>query len=347
MSPPNDQHAMDALPIVGIGGSAGSLQSLKSFLVNLPADTGAVFIIVTHHPKGDRSLLPEILGPHAALPVQMVEEGEDLVPNRVYVALPDEGWILCRGQLVRSGKADERSEAGTPAAAGRRPGPPHPIDTLFRSLAEEAGHRALAILLSGTGSDGTLGIQSIKSQAGMVMAEDPDTAEFGDMPANAIATGQVDYVLPPADMPATLSGYLSSQHHRQATLKNHQTVIPPGLLRKILHQVRYRTGHDFSGYKVSTLNRRLERRMDLRQIVDPKAYLVYLQAHPEEVDLLFQEFLISVTNFFRDPCAWSSLRDQLPAMLQQAARTGQEFRAWVAGCATGEEAYTLAILIHE
>ena len=347
MSPPHDQHAMDALPIVGIGGSVGSLRSLKSFLANLPADTGAVYVIVTHHPKGERSLLPEILGPHAALPVQMVEEGEALAPNRVYVALPDEGWILSRGQLVRSGGTNKRSEASSSTEVDRRAGPPHPIDTLFYSLAEEAGHRALAVVLAGTGSDGTLGVQAIKYQAGMVMVEDPDTAEFDDMPANAIATGQVDYVLPPTEMPATLASYLASQTHRQATLKSHETAISQGLLKKILQQVRNRTGHDFSGYKISTINRRLERRMDLQRIHEPQAYLVYLQDHPEEIDLLFQEFIISVTNFFRDPHAWLSLSEQLPALLKQAAQTGQEFRAWVPGCATGEEAYTLAILIQE
>ncbi|MEA2117533.1 CheR family methyltransferase [Halovibrio sp. HP20-50] len=337
MSPPNDHHAFDALPVVGIGGSAGSLQSLRSFLANLTADTGAAYVIVTHHPRGERSLLPEILGPLTALPVQMVEEGETLAPDRVYVALPDDGWILCRGQLVRSGESAPCPENG----------PPHPIDVFFRSLAKEVGHRALAIVLSGTGSDGTLGIQSVKSQAGMVMAEDPDAAEFGDMPANAIATNQVDYVLSPADMPATLSAYLRSQNHRQAAMETQQPGLSPSLLRKILNQVRLRNGHDFSAYKASTLNRRLERRMDLRQILDPQAYLEYLQTHPEEVDLLVGEFLISVTNFFRDPQSWSALGELLPTMLQKAASSGEEFRAWVAGCATGEEAYTLAILIQE
>lgn len=337
MSPSNDHHAVEALPVVGIGGSAGSLQSLTSFLANLTADTGAAYVIVTHHPKGERSLLPEILGPLTTLPVQMVEEGEALAPDRVYVALPDDGWILYDGQLVRSGEPNQRAKTG----------PPHPIDVFFRSLAAEAGYRALAIVLSGTGSDGTLGIQSIKSQAGMVMAEDPDAAEFGDMPANAIATNQVDYVLPPADMPATLSAYLRSQNHRQAAMGSQQPGISPSLLQKILNQVRLRNGHDFSAYKTSTLNRRLERRMDLRQILDPEAYLAYLQTHPEEVDLLFGEFLISVTNFFRDPQSWDALGELLPAMLQRAVHTGQEFRAWVAGCATGEEAYTLAILIRE
>ncbi|MEQ6918590.1 CheR family methyltransferase [Halomonas aquatica] len=343
----NTDSPADALPVVGIGGSAGSLQPLKSFLANLPADTGAAYVIVTHHPSGERSLLPEILGPQTAMPVQMVAEGETLLPNRVYVALPDDGWIFCRGQLVRSRKAREHPVTPLPAGERRRPGPPHSIDAFFRTLAEEAGHRALAIVLSGTGSDGTLGIQVVKSLSGMVMAQDPDTAEFGDMPANAIATGQVDYVLPPADMPATLTGYLRSQIHRQTALSGHQPAIPQGLMSQILNRVKLRTGHDFSGYKSSTLTRRLERRMDLRQLPDPQAYLDYLQSHPEEVNLLFQEFLISVTNFFRDPPVWAALGKTLPAMLQEAARTGQEFRAWVVGCATGEEAFTLAILIRE
>lgn len=338
MSPQNDHHPSEDLPVVGIGGSAGSLQPLQLFLANLAADTGAAYVIVTHHPRDHRSLLPEILGPKTTLPVQMVKEGEVLAPDRVYVALPDDGWILCRGQLVRSGETDQRAEAG----------PPHPIDTFFRSLAEEAGHRALAILLSGSGSDGTLGIQAIKSQAGMVLAQDPSTAEFGDMPANAIATGHVDYVLSPEKMPAILASYLCSQDDRQATLTSHQPAIPESLLGQILNKVKHRTGHDFSGYKASTLNRRLERRMDLKQILDPQEYLAYLGSHPEEVDLLFREFLIGVTNFFRDPLTWATLREKLlPAMLQRAARTGQEFRAWVVGCATGEEAYTLAILIRD
>ncbi|PYG03483.1 two-component system CheB/CheR fusion protein [Thioalkalivibrio sp. ALE21] len=338
MPPPSDDPTVQALPIVGVGGSAGSLQPLQSLLAHLPADTGAAYVIVTHHPRGERSLLPEILGPHTALPVQMVEEGEALAPDRVYVALPDDGWVLVRGQLMRSRDPLERPGNG----------PPHPIDTLFRSLAEGAAHRAIAIVLSGTGSDGTLGVQAIKSREGMVMAHATDTAEFGDMPGNAIATGQVDYVLPAADMPATLTGYLRSRGDRQKALADHAPLIPQNLLARILNQVRQRTGHDFSGYKTSTLHRRLERRMDLRQIVDAEEYLTYLQTHPEEIDLLFQEFLISVTNFFRDPPVWTTLAEKLlPAMLQRAARTGQEFRAWVVGCATGEEAYTLAILVRE
>ncbi len=329
---------LQPLPVVGIGGSAGSLQPLQTFLATLAADSGAAYVIVTHHPQGERSLLPDILARQTALPVQMVEAGEALAPDRIYVALPDDGWVLSRGQLVRS------REVG--ASAERRP--PHPIDAFFRSLAEEAGEGALAVLLSGTGSDGALGVQAIKSQGGMIMAQDPETAEFGDMPANAIATGQVDYVLPPPDLPATLVGYLRFRSQRQAPAASRAPAIPEGLLGQILSQVRHRTGHDFSGYKASTLQRRLERRMDLCQITDPRAYLDYLQTHPAESDHLLREFLISVTHFFRDPATWETLgRTLLPAMLQRAARNGQEFRAWVVGCATGEEAYSLAILIRE
>ena len=337
MSPPTASLS-EALPVVGIGGSAGSLEPLRSFLANLPAATGAAYIIITHHPSGERSLLPDILGPQTALPVQMVEEGEVLAPDRVYIALPEDGWVLGRGQLVRGGEAGDASETR----------PSHPIDAFFRSLAEETGQGAVAVVLSGTGSDGTLGSQAIKSQGGMVMAQDPETADFGDMPANVIATGQVDYVLAPADMPATLVGYLGVRSHRRTARPGREPAISDGILGQILSQVRQRTGHDFSGYKTSTLARRLERRMDLLQILDPREYSTYLQAHPEALDHLLQEFLIGVTNFFRDPAAWETLgRTLLPAMLQRAARTGQEFRAWVVGCATGEEAYTLAILIRE
>ena len=346
MPPSNAHSSVDTLSIVGIGGSAGSLQPLKCFVANLPADIGAAYVIIIHHPSGEHSHLPEILGPQTAMPVQIVSEGESLLPNRIYVALPDKGWVFYQGQLVRSQKTQTYQASHLPA--GRRAGPPYSIDAFFRSLAEETRHRALAIVLSGTGSDGTLGIQAIKSFGGMVMAQDPDTAEFTDMPANAIATGQVDYVMHPVDMPATLSGYLRSKDQRRAALKDYSPSVPPGLMSQILNQVRHCTGHDFSGYKASTLTRRLERRMDLRQTPDPQAYLDYLQSHPEEVSLLSQEFLISVTNFFRDPSVWDTLGEKLlPAMLQQAVRTGQEFRVWVVGCATGEEAFTLAILIRE
>jgi len=358
--PPSDKQSLEALPVVGIGGSAGSLEPLLSLLANMPVDTGAAYVIVTHHPSGQRSLLPEILGPKTDLPVQMVVQGEALVADRVYVALPEHDWVLWRGQLIHSrktpddgtGEADGADGADgaedTPAIKHQRAGTLHPIDAFFRSLAQAAGSRALAILLSGTGSDGSLGIQAIKAQLGMVMVQDPACAEFGAMPANAIATGQADHVLAPADMPAALVGYLRSQGHRQAGQASRQSAIAPGVLSLILNLVKHRTGNDLSGYKTSSLNRRLERRMDLRQMSDPEAYLAYLKSHPEEVNLLFQEFLISVTGFFRDRATWDKLADGLLAdMLRESARTGEEFRAWVVGCATGEEAYTLAVLIQE
>ncbi|ABM62480.1 CheR family methyltransferase [Halorhodospira halophila] len=340
MPPPTDRRPLDPLPIpiVAIGGSAGSLKPLQAFLAHLPTDSGAAYVIITHHPSGQRSLLPEILERQTELPVQMVEEGETLGPDRIYIALPEDGWALRQGQLIRSRATETRPGGGAP----------YPIDAFFRSLAEEAGQGGLAVVLSGTGSDGTLGVKAIKSQSGMVMAQDPKTAEFGDMPANAIATGQVDYVLAPADMPATLVGYLGARSERQGAPSSRRRTIPEEVLGPILRQVRHCTGHDFSGYKTSTLERRLERRMDLLQISDPRAYSIHLQSHPEELNRLFQDFLISVTNFFRDPRAWATLSEELlPGMLRRAAHRGGEFRAWVVGCATGEEAYTLAILIRE
>ena len=254
------------------------------------------FVIITHHPAGETSLLPRILADHTRLPVRSAEEGAALEADCIYVALPDYGWILRAGTLVR-----QEPSGGATAPGGSRSGPPHPIDTFFRSLASERASQAIGIVLSGTGSDGTLGVKAIKSQSGMIIAQDPDTADFGGMPDSAIATGLVDYVLPPADMPATLVGYVNAHTRSVSPSDAHLSAIPEGTLGEILSQLKSRTGNDFAGYKRSTLLRRIERRMAVHQLEDPNAYLRQIRANPAEADLLFREIIISVTNFFRDP----------------------------------------------
>lgn len=333
---------MPDFPIVGIGGSAGSLAPLQALLSNLPADPGAAFVIVTHHPPDQRSLLPEILASSTGLPVTEAEAGQPLEPNHIYVALPDRSWVLEEGALT------PKEDAAGEGADSARAGPPHPVDRFFRSLAAEEGERAIGIVLSGTGTDGAMGLKAIKSQAGMAMVQDLDSAEFDGMPQSALGTGLVDYTLDPADMPAALVAYLGARARHQASPADQVPAVPEGALREILAVVSGRTGQDFSGYKRSTLVRRLERRMHVHDIEDAAEYLRYLRNNPAEADLLFKEVIISVTNFFRDPEAWESLaREVLPEQLQAAAAEGRPFRAWVVGCATGEEAYTLAILVRE
>ncbi|KPV39460.1 chemotaxis protein CheR [Thiohalorhabdus denitrificans] len=348
-SPPEEAGPTPAsFPVVGIGGSAGSLKALQELLETLPEKSGVAFVVVTHHPSGHRSMLPEILEQSCDLPVVEATGSTPLEADHVYIAIPDAGeWRLADGFLVREEAGTGEPEDSAPGGA-RRKSLPHAVDTFFRSLAAERGRQAAAIVLSGTGTDGTLGIKAIKAEGGMVMAQDPASAEFGGMPTSAINTNLVDYVLSPGDMGATLLPYLQGLVDRKSTATKELLDVPEKTLDRILESLRERTGNDFSGYKQSTLLRRLERRMHVHRIEDPEEYADYLARNPAETDLLFREVIISVTNFFRDPEAWEALADGfLPDQLRAAADEEREFRAWVIGCATGEEAYTLAILVTE
>ncbi|MFP4615247.1 MAG: CheR family methyltransferase [Thiohalorhabdus sp.] len=348
-SPPEEASpTAGSVPVVGIGGSAGSLKALQELLAALPEQAGVAFVIVTHHPSGHRSMLPQILRQSCALPVVEAEGDTPLQADHVYIALPDAGeWRLSDGVLVRK-ETGAREPDGPAPDSGRRKALPHAVDTFFRSLAADRGRHAAAVVLSGTGSDGTLGIKAVKAEGGMVMVQDPDSAEFGGMPKSAIDTNLVDYMLSPGDMGATLIPYLQGLIHRKAPAAGDLLEVSWKTLDRILEQVRERTGNDFSGYKQSTLLRRIERRMHVHRLEDPEEYAEYLRRNPAETDLLFREVIISVTNFFRDPEAWEVLADDLlPERLRAAVAEERAFRAWVIGCATGEEAYSLAILIAE
>ncbi|MFA9459810.1 CheR family methyltransferase [Thiohalorhabdus sp. Cl-TMA] len=342
-----DDSPAGSFPVVGIGGSAGSLRPLQELLGTLPEETGAAFVVVTHHPAGHRSMLPQLLEQNCALPVIEAEDAAPLEPDHVYVALPDAGtWKLKGDRLVRGERNGQESTALE--VADHRKSLPHSVDTFFRSLAAEREHLAAAIVLSGTGSDGTLGVKAVKAEGGMVMVQDPESAEFSGMPSSAIATNLVDYVLHPEGMVATLLPYMQALEWHRAPSASEPPEIPESTLDKILGLVRQRTGNDFSGYKRSTLLRRLERRMHVQRIKDPGEYADFLRRNPAETDLLFREVIISVTNFFRDPEAWQILSEEpLLEQLRTAASEEREFRAWVIGCATGEEAYTLSMLIVE
>jgi len=321
-------------PVVGIGASAGGLEALEELLKNMPASTGMAFVVVTHQHPGHTSLLPELLGRTTTIPVVAAADGLKIEPDHIYVGQPGGYLAIQNGVLHRTGASD--SEA-----------PKLPIDYFFRSLANDQRERAICIILSGTGSDGTLGLKAIKGKSGMVMVEDPASAKYSGMPASAIATSLADFVAPPSAMPEQLLAYVSGLYRCDGATSEAEHALEGEPMQRILTLLRARTSHDFSAYKPNTLRRRIERRMNVHQIPGPQPYIRYLEENPHELDLLFQELLISVTSFFRDPETWQALLDgPLPELLQSRPE-GATFRAWIPGCSSGEEVYSLAICLHE
>jgi two-component system CheB/CheR fusion protein len=318
-------------PIVGLGASAGGLGALDEFFEHLPADSGMAFVVVTHQHAGQPSLLSELLGRRTAMPVAQVSEATQVEPNHVYTIRPGYDVTIVDGLLQ-------------PAPVQGRVGAHLPIDHFFRSLAQDQKELAIGIVLSGTGSDGSLGLKEIKAELGMVMVQDEQSAQYTGMPHSAIATALVDYVLPAKAMPAQLLAYAPLVAGRPEGA--HWTGPAPPQLQQIFQLLRGHTGHDFSQYKTSTVGRRIERRVNVHHFDSVKRYLRYLETNPPELDLLFRELLIGVTSFFRDPEVWQALGDPLRGLLEDKP-DGYVFRAWVPGCSTGEEAYTLAILVRE
>jgi two-component system CheB/CheR fusion protein len=331
---PPAEAAGDRFPVVGIGASAGGLEALQEFFGNMPAGTGIGFVVVTHQHPGRVSLLPALLARSTSMPVVEATDGVRVEPNHVYVALPGGLLQIAEGVL-------HRRDADSATA-------PHlPIDHFFRSLAGDLRERAICVVLSGTGTDGTLGMRAVKAEAGMAMVQEAQSAKYAGMPASAGATGLADYVLPAAKMPVPLIAYTKGPYLNLRLPKAEARSFPKEPLEQILASLRAQTGHDFTCYKANTVRRRIERRMTVHQIEDPAAYVHYLQENPPEIDRLFAELLISVTSFFRDPQAFDVLAEKaLPELLASRAQ-GHEFRVWVPGCASGEEAYSIAILFHE
>ncbi len=320
--------------VVGLGASAGGLEALTEFFTQLPADTGMAFVVVTHQHPGYVSLLPEILGKKARIPVLTAKEGARLEPDRAYIGPPGVQVAIAGGRLRLSEAVD---------AQARR----LPIDFFLRTLAEDLQERAIGIILSGTGTDGTLGVKAIKAGSGMVMVQDVGSAGFAGMPSSAMATGLADYVLAPAAMPAQLLAYVRGPYLNRPAARPLTAGIPDAPLQEIFALLQTRTRHDFSSYKAATIQRRIERRMNVQQIKEPGDYVRYLRENPAELDLLFKELLISVTRFFRDREAWEALAGVILPERLRSLPDHYALRAWVPGCATGEEAYSLAILLRE
>jgi two-component system, chemotaxis family, CheB/CheR fusion protein len=316
---------------VGIGASAGGLEALFAFSSALPASFGMAIVIVTHQSADQPTLLTELLARRSALPVVPASEGVELEPDHVYVCPPGKHLALLDGVFHVSDPVHD--------------GPaPRPIDFFFRSLAADCEERAIAIVLSGTGSDGSLGTRAVKAQGGMAFVQDQESAQYPDMPMSAAAAVQVDAVLPPREMPARLMRHARGGRALGEPLDGAGD-SPAHLIHAVLALLKRRSGHDFTGYKPSVIARRIARRMRVHQIDAVAEYLALLHSHPHELDLLFSELLISVTSFFRDEEAFRSLATLLGPKL--AREPERPFRAWVAACSTGEEAYSLGILLAE
>ncbi len=339
----NDQTAPDALgssstgfPIVGIGASAGGLAAFEAFFAGMPAaaDTGMAFVLVQHLAPDHKSLLSELIRRYTPMTVFEVEDGMVVKPNCAYIIPPGRDLAFLHGTLQLLEPSEPR---------GHR----LPIDFFFRSLAQDQRELAIGIVLSGTGSDGTQGVRAIKAEGGMVMAQNTASTEFDGMPLSAIGTGLVDYELPPAEMPAQLIAYAA---HAFGKLPKSTTLWAPlveSAIKRIFILLRAQTGHDFSRYKPSTIHRRIERRMAVHRIEGIDGYVKYLQQTPAEVESLFRDFLIGVTSFFRDPEAFQVLEDQVIPKLFANKSPGAVIRVWSTGCSTGEEAYSIAILLVE
>lgn len=323
-------------PIVGIGASAGGLAAFESFFSGIPAgaDLGMAFILVQHLSPDHESILSNLIGHYTHMPVFDVQDGMAVRENNVYIIPPNRDMEITGGTLRLLDPVEPH---------GHR----LPIDFFFRSLARDQREKAICIILSGNGRDGTAGLREIKAEGGMAMAQNQGSTEFGGMPQSAIATGLVDFELMPADMPAKLIAYTShARRHGSATVES--APRSGNALRKILLLLLAQTGHDFSLYKTNTIYRRIERRMAVHQIDSADDYLQYLHRAPEEIEALFGDLLIGVTKFFRDPDTFRLLEEQvIPRLFSGKASRNGAIRIWCAGCSTGEEAYSLAILLLE
>ncbi len=320
--------------IVGIGASAGGLEAFESFFKAMPDKSGLAFVLVAHLAPSHVSILPELIQKTTEMEVSQVVDNTRVQANHVYIIPPNKTMAIFHGTL-------QLLDLPTPR------GPNLPIDIFFRSLAQDIGHKAIGIILSGTGTDGTLGIRAIKGEAGMVMSQSLNSAKYDGMPASAIGTGLVDYVLPPEKMPEQLLRYIHHQDRRVENFISNDDQHYQSALQKIFILLRVATDHDFSLYKKNTINRRIERRMHIHQIDQIDDYVRYLQESDREVDILFKELLIGVTSFFRDAEAFELLKGKYIPDLLEDKPDGYELRIWVPGCSSGEEAYSVAIIVQE
>jgi len=316
-------------PIVGVGASAGGLEAFQTFLSAAPADAGLAYVLVQHLDPNHESMLADLLGRRTEMPVRQVSDGMNVEPNSVYLIPPNASLSIHDGSLRLSDFSEPR---------GFR----RPIDVFFRSLAQDQGPNAACIVLSGTGADGSEGLRAVKEAGGLTLVQDPDTARYDGMPRSAVATGLVDKILKVGEMPEAIRDYFE---RGQATV--FQLPDFTDFLLQVCQELRRHLGHDFSQYKRSTMLRRIQRRMQVIGAVDAEAYLKLLREKPDEAELLFRDLLINVTRFFRDSEAFDYLRREVIPELLRDKGAGDTIRIWTPGCSSGEETYSIAILISE
>lgn len=318
--------------IIGIGASAGGLEAITAFFENAPGNTAFSYIIIQHLSPDHKSLMSDLLSKHTLMKVAEAEDGMLLMPACVYL-LPSKKFMTVKDGRLR---LTEKVKSGLPNNA---------IDVFFISLAEEYRDKAIGIILSGTGTDGTKGLETIKQEGGIAVVQDPITAAFDGMPNNAIASEVADLILPPETMAEEILDFLNEPAASKTfQINGHRDEV---MLRDILLLIRKTTGHDFGYYKRPTLYRRLSKRLSELNIPNIKSYLDYLNYHPEEVKTLCQEFLINVTRFFRDKEAFEIIRTKVIPAIMGDKRPGDNVKVWSVACSSGEEAYSLAILFHE
>jgi two-component system CheB/CheR fusion protein len=323
-------HGRDDFHIVGIGASAGGLEPLERLFSRLPSDTGMAFVVVQHLSPDFKSLMSELLARRTSMPVRTAEHEMAVEPNSVYLIPPTKEMRIKQRRLLLQDKDPKQGLA-------------LPIDMFLRSLAQDAGERSVAVILSGSGSDGSRGIQEIRRAGGTVFCESPETAQFNGMPVSAINTGMVDQVLPAEDIAPAIAAL-----GRPSVADEVRPATPPdagGVA--VLRLLRDEYGIDFSHYKASTVTRRIERRLALNRSVDLEMYAAQLRSDPRELSSLYEDLLIGVTRFFRDDAAFGILESKVIPEIVERAHGDEQIRVWVPGCATGQEPYSIAMLLHE
>lgn len=332
--PPANKPGGSSLTVVGVGASAGGLEALEGFLRNLKGVDDIALVVVQHRAAGHKSVMPSLLEKYTPMKVFEVEDGTRVEPGCTYISPPHRDLTIDKGVLHCSADLQQTLQW-------------LPIDSFLKSLAKDCKEHSICVILSGTGTDGTLGLRSIKEVGGLTMVQDEKQAKYMGMPRSAIDTGLVDLVLPVEKMGEEIARYIRHPYIRKPAAKKKVDEDFESNLKSILALVRSRTGHDFSDYKRSTVQRRLERRMALNQIAGASDYLRFLRKNDREVSTLFRELLITVTSFFREPKAWEALKEKVARELVGRIPVDSIIRIWVPGCATGEEAYSAAMVFVE
>ena len=323
---------IDKFPIVGIGASAGGLEALEQFFGNMPVDSGMAFVVIQHLDPNHKGIMRELLQRITQMQVFTVTDRLKIKVNCIYIIPPNKSMSVLKGTLHLFDPVETR---------GLR----LPVDFFFRSLADDLQEQSIGIILSGMGSDGSIGVRAIKEKAGMVLVQDPASAKFDSMPRSAIDAVLVDIIAPANELPEKLITAIRMPLPSRATRQELEK--DTSALEKIIILLRIQTGNDFSQYKRNTLYRRIERRMGIHQIDKIGSYVRYLQENPAEGEILFKELLIGVTGFFRDSAVWEQLKETVIPALAAKLPQGYVIRAWIPGCSTGEEAYSLAIVFKE